>query len=120
MNAALLPPGREAEPMDDAGPVSLARQFLAERGHTQTDDQACRVIRQLLARMDSAIERAHGPLLFDRNLVADALRYPGKYRSDVVLVLAALVQGTVGEDTPMKNAYLADRRRPAIRPADED
>jgi hypothetical protein len=117
MIAALLRSGRPVEPMDDASAVSLARQFLAERSGTQSDDHACRVIRQLLQHMDGAIARAHGPLLFDRGLVADMLRFPGKYQSAVVHCQAALVHGTVGQDTPMKDAHQVERRR---RPIDRD
>jgi hypothetical protein len=120
VTAALLPSGRAVEDMDLAAAVSLARQFVADRSGSQSDDHACRVIRQLLQHMDGAIERAHGPLLFDRGLVADVMRHPGKYRSDVVLAQAALVHGTLGEDTPMAAPYLADRRRPVLRPADEE
>lgn len=118
MNAALMPSGRPVEDMDLAAAVSLARQFVAERGNTQTDDQACRVIRQLLQHMDGAIARELGPLKFDRELVADALRHPGRYRTDVLLAQAALVQGTLGEDTPMQRAHSVERRR--INPISKD
>lgn len=110
MNAA-----RPLEPMDVAAPVSLARQFLAERDRpgNLADQRACEVVRQLLRHMDAAIARAPGPLLFDRNLVADMLRHPGKYRSDAVLCQAALVAGTLGQDTPMAVEPF-ERRRPRI------
>lgn len=100
--AALMPSGRPVEAMDDAAAVSLARQFVAERKDTQTDNHACRVIGQLLRHMDGAIARAHGPLMFDRELVADMLRHPMRHRQAVVLMQAALVQGTIGQDTPMQ------------------
>lgn len=110
---------RPLEPMDIAAPVSLARQFLAERDRpgNLTDQRACEVVRNLLRYMDAAIERAPGPLMFDRNLVADIMRNHGKYRSDVVAMQAALVQGTLCADTPMQVVPF-ERRRPIDR--DED
>lgn len=107
MNASPL------EPMDTAAPVSLARQFLAERDRpgNVSDQRACEVVRNLLRWMDAAIERGHGPLPFDRQLVASMLRRPDAYTSGAVLCQAALVAGTLGADTPMDVAQLERRRQ---------
>ncbi len=112
---ATTPSGRPLEPMDTCAPVSLARQFLAERDHpnNMADQRACEVVRQLLRYMDAAIERGHGPLPFDRQLVASMLRRPEAYTSGAVQCQAALVAGTLGADTPMDASQL-ERRRPRI------
>ena len=123
MTAALMPSGRPVEDMDLAASVSLARQFVAERKDTQTDNYACRVIGQLLQLLDASVARTHGPLMFDRELVADMLRHPMKHRQTVTLMQAALVAGTLGPDTPMSTPTQAlERRRPTspISQADED
>lgn len=120
--AATMPSGRPVQDMDLAASVSLARQFVAERKDTQTDNQACRVIGQLLQLLDASVARAHGPLMFDRELVADMLRQPMKHRQSVTLMQAALVAGTVGPDTPMSTPTQAlERRRSSypIRPDEE-
>lgn len=113
-------PAREIEPIDVCAPVSLARQFLAERDRpgNVSDQRACDVIRHLLKWMDASVDRAYGPLAFDRNLVADMLRNPLKYRGDVVSMQAALVAGTLGEDTPMANPPLV--QMPRRRRVDEE
>lgn len=111
MTAAI--PARPIEDMDAAGPVSLARRFLAERDRpgNVADQRACEVIRQLLRWMDASVQRAAGPLMFDRQLVADMLAHPHKYRGDVVAMQAALVRGTLGQDTPMQDPPLAQPLR---------
>lgn len=108
------PTRRPVEDFDLAAAVSLARQFLAERDHASnvTDRRACDVVRQLLRHHEAIAERAQRPkVAYDRQLVADILRNPQKYRSDVVLMQAALVAGDVGPDSQMSDAPLAGRRR---------
>lgn len=120
MNAATMPSGRPVEDFDLAAAVSLARQFVAERKDTQTDNHACRVIGQLLRHMDAAIARADGPLMFDRELVADMLRHPMRHRQSITLMQAALVAGTLGPDTPMSTPTEALERRRPVNPITKD
>lgn len=117
--SAIAPSGRPIESIDTHAPVSLARQFLAERDRpgNLTDQRACEIIRQLLRWMDTSVDRAYGPLAFDRNLVADMLRHPLRYRSDVVSMQAALVQGTLGLDSPFVGDAIA---KPRVRRQHED
>jgi hypothetical protein len=103
-----MPSGRPIEDMDLAAAVSLARQAL-DSGDSVRARQA---LRHLLHLMDASVVRAEGPLMFDRTLVAEMLRYPGRYRQAAVLCQAALVQGTLGADTPMQtDPQIPARRR---------
>lgn len=107
---------RPVDAFDLAAPVSLARQFLAERDRpgNQSDQRACEVVRGLLRYMEAAVASASSapPLLaFDTVLVADMLRHPHKYRGDVVANQAALVAGCLLPCTTLVNPPLAQSLR---------
>lgn len=96
---------RPVDPFDLIAPVSLAREALKHGdGH-----RAMEALRLMLRHLDAiAADAGRSPFAFDRELIAEALMYPERYRSDVIAMQAALLRGTLGADTPMS--------RPALKP----